>query len=110
MKGREYVFVLITSICFIFALISFQNKCSVSGQVSNTQEQIDTILTQIEPSTKIDTLTADLQQRIAKLDEIIAEYERISQENRTFTEQLHDFGEVMDEVGKMEQEGYMRTH
>ena len=98
MRGREYVFVLITSICFIFALISFQNKCSVVGQVSNTQEQIDTILTQIEPST------------ISPSKRLLDEYRILLGENEVYGAMLRDFGEVMDEIGERAQKEYERTH
>jgi hypothetical protein len=107
MRAKEYMFVLITSICFILALISFQNACSVCKHVSEPQTEIDPFLSVTEAIEKFDTLTQGLQERIDRLDAITQEYERITQEHYSMSAQLRDFGEIMDEIGAREQKKYM---
>ena len=101
MKGREYVFVLIASLCFIFALISFQNKCSVVGQVPSTESEISTILDATEPPIILP---------ISPSKRLLDEYRILLGENEVYGAMLWDFGEVMDEIGERAQKEYERTH
>ena len=107
MKSKYYPFALIISLCLFFLCVSLWTTYFNPWTRTETPKAQNALQDVTEAYAKIDTLTTDLQQRIAKMDEIIREYERISEDNRTFAAQLHDFGEIMDEVGKMEQEGYM---
>lgn len=101
MRSREYMFVLITSICLIFALVSFQNKCLVSGQVSSTESEIGTILDATEPSIIVDHSPSK---------RLLDEYRIVLQENYSMSAQLRDFAEVMDDIGARAQKVYERTH
>jgi hypothetical protein len=113
MRAKEYMFVLITSICFILALISFQNACSVCKHVSEPQTEIDPFLSVTEAIEKFDTLTQGLQERIDRLDSLLMEYAtenaRLRLENQAYKDYIDGFWRLMEQEYDFEghQERYM---
>lgn len=113
MRSREYVFVLIASICFILALISFQNKCLVSGYVSTTETELDTILSLTDTHTKLTDL---LERRIASLDALLQKYAdenaRLALENKALRDERDGFWSWMEQEYDFEGHNdlYERTH
>ena len=115
MKPREYMFVLIASLALVLAVAGFE----YTGQVilhSEDKNAPSALYDLQEPYAKIDQLTQQLTQSIAKLDAILAQYatenERLTTENQAYKDYIDGFWRLMEQEYDFEghQRMYERTH
>ena len=110
---RIYGLVLIISLCLFFLCLSYQEgiiKARINNETQTAQIASCDLKTALQ---KIDTLTQQLTQSLAKLDAILAQYqqenERLEMENEALRDERDGFWELMEQEYDFEghQKGYM---